>query len=91
MFNSYKGLGLFDIPPSLWKQMENFNEQVETFVHELKLEYGKSLVLDYELEHDEGGTDVIFSGRGTKADGTVNAINRRMHFDIVIRKDANWN
>lgn len=91
MFNSYEGCGLFKIPPMQWEQMEDFNEQVQTFVHELRLEYGKSLELDYNLEYDKNGTDVIFSGQGTKAAGTINAISRRMHFDIVIRKDAHWN
>lgn len=91
MFNSYEGCGLFEIPPVLWGQMEDFNEQVGAFVHGTRLEYGDSLILDYKLEHDENGTDVLFSGQGTKADGTVDVISKGIHFDIVIRKDAHWN
>lgn len=91
MFNSYEGCGLFEIPPVLWDQMEDFNERVGAFVHETELEYGDSLVLDYRLEHDESGTDVLFNGQGTKEDGTVAEVNESLHFDIVIRKDAHWN
>ena len=88
-FQPYNGLGLHT-PPSLFAQSETFNDATGAFAHEMVQTYGDSLSLDYTLEHDKNGTDVIFTGQGTGADGTVVDIEERMHFDIVIRKDAKW-
>lgn len=80
-----------DIPPVLWEQMKEFNQEVGSFVLDAQLTYGDSLELNYKLEYDKNGTDVIFDGRGTQADGTVIDLHQELHFDIVIRKDAKWN
>ena len=89
MFAPYNGLGLHT-PPSLARQSSEFNQTVGDFAHGMVQTYGDSLTLDYTLEHDKNGTDVIFTGQGTEEDGTIVDIEERMHFDIVIRKDAKW-
>ena len=83
----------FDMPISakLTLQSLNFNEAMGGYVHYLYHLYGNNYTLDYRLEHDSHGTAVVFTGQGTLADGTVEPIDERMEFDIVLRRDAKWN
>ncbi len=90
VYQPYKGPG-FDIPPVLWEQMTEFNQDVGAFALDMRLKYGDSLELGYELDYGKHGTTVIFNGQGTQADGTVTDIHKELHFDIVIREDAKWN
>lgn len=88
-FQPYNGLGLHT-PVLLAEQSEAFNQGAGAFVHEMASKYHDNLTLDFTLEYDDTGTDVIFSGQGKEMDGTVVDIYECLHFDIVIRKDAKW-
>lgn len=89
-FQPYNGLGL-RTPALLREQSETFNQGVGAFAHEMTSKYDDDLTLEYALEYDDQGTDVIFTGQGRQVDGTVVDISKRLHFDLVIREDAKWN
>ncbi len=88
-FQPYNGLGI-RTPAALAEQSAAFNDGVGAFAHEMVAAYQDDLTLDYTLERGDQGTDVLFTGRGTAADGTVEDISQRLHFDLVIRGDAKW-
>lgn len=88
-FHPYNRLGL-RTPPKLALQSTLFNDTVWAFEHTMWNRYGGDFTLDYRLERGKDGTNVIFTGQGTRKDGTAEPIEESLFFDIVIRADAKW-